>query len=468
MNVIQQWTINSMSEANQILSALADKRVLIVGLGKTGLSCARFLNKHNIEVAITDSRENPPGLEVLQAELPDIAVFVGSFQPGVFERADCIIVSPGVSVHELHIQAARARGAEIIGDIELFARLAEAPILAITGSNGKSTVTTLLGEMVRMAGLNVAVGGNLGTPALDLLEQPVPDFYVLELSSFQLETTYSLNAMVATLLNVSEDHMDRYASLDDYVQAKTRIFSGSGAVVLNKDDEAVISLRSELSASHSIAVFTLGKPEADEFGVCKNDGQQWLCFGNQMLMQVSELKIKGTHNVANALAALAMGKAAGLDMQAMLKTLQAFPGLPHRTQWVINVNGVDWFNDSKATNVGATEAAINGINTNNLILIAGGQGKGQDFLPLKEPVREKVKAVILLGEDGQHIGEFLNEVTNVHYVASMQEAVQLAAELACPGDVVLLSPACASFDMFTGYEDRGQQFINAVQEVVES
>jgi len=454
-----------MSEANQILTALANKRVLIVGLGKTGLSCARFLNRHGVEVAITDSRETPPGLEVLQQELPDIAVFVGSFQAEVFERADYIIVSPGVSVQELHIQAASARGAEVVGDVELFARLAEAPVLAITGSNGKSTVTTLLGEMVRLSGLNVAVGGNLGTPVLDLLEQPVPDFYVLELSSFQLETTYSLNAKAATLLNVSEDHMDRYAGFDDYLLAKTRVFNGNGVVVLNKDDENVISLRGRLEKEHEISVFTLEKPEAGEFGVCTNDDELWIYFGEQALLPVSKLKIKGKHNVANALAALALGKAAGLDVDAMLNTLLIFPGLPHRTEWIANINGVDWFNDSKATNVGAAQAAINGIDANKLVLIAGGQSKGQDFSPLRETVSGKVKTVILLGEDSQLIGDVLKDVTDIKYAESMKEAVQLAVDSANPEDVVLLSPACASFDMFNGYEDRGQQFVNAVKEV---
>lgn len=457
-----------MSDANQTLAALANKRVLIVGLGKTGLSCARFLNKQGIEVAITDSRENPPYLEILQNELPGIAVFVGAFQPEVFERADCIVVSPGVSVKELHIQAAQSRGAEVIGDIELFARLAEAPVLAITGSNGKSTVTTLLGEMVRLSGLNVAVGGNLGTPALDLLEQPVPDFYVLELSSFQLETTYSLNAKAATLLNISEDHMDRYASLDDYLQAKTRIFSGNGVVVLNKDDEKVIQLKNNLQNEHEVIEFTLEKPTAGEFGVCQNQQQQWLCFGEQTLLPVSKLKIKGKHNVANALSALALGKAAGLDMQVMINTLQVFPGLPHRTEWVANINGVDWFNDSKATNVGAAQAAINGLEVNNLVLIAGGQGKGQDFSPLKDTVSGKVATTILLGEDGHLIGDALNDVTNVVYVTTLKQAVQVAADSAHAGDAVLLSPACASFDMFNGYEDRGQQFVAAVKEVAAS
>lgn len=457
-----------MSEANQTLTALANKRVLIVGLGKTGLSCVRFLNKHGVEVAVTDSRQHPPGLEVLQQEFPDIAVFVGSFQAEVFERAECLIVSPGVSIQELHIQAACARGAEVIGDVELFARLAEAPVLAITGSNGKSTVTTLLGEMVRMSGLNVAVGGNLGTPVLDLLEQPVPDFYVLELSSFQLETTSSLNARAATLLNVSEDHMDRYLNLDDYLQAKTRIFNGTGTAVLNKDDQRVIGLRDELIQAHEVSVFTLQTPEADEYGVREKDSDSWICFGEQTLLPVSKLRIKGKHNVANALAALALGKSIGLPMDVMLKTLQVFPGLPHRTEWVANINGVDWFNDSKATNVGAAQAAIHGMDANNLILIAGGQGKGQDFSPLRDTISGKVKAVILLGEDAKVIENTLNDLVDIKFVANMKEAVQLAADLANPGEVVLLSPACASFDMFDDYEDRGQQFINSVKEVVTS
>lgn len=453
---------DSMSNA---ITALTNKRVLIVGLGKTGLSCARFLNKRGVEVAVTDSRENPPGLESLQQELPDMAVFVGAFSQEVFERADVLIVSPGVSVNELHIQAAQARGAEVIGDVELFSRIAEASVLAITGSNGKSTVTTLLGEMVRASGLNVAVGGNLGTPVLDLLEQPVPDFYVLELSSFQLETTSSLNAKAATLLNISEDHMDRYNSLEDYIEAKTRIFSGDGVVVLNKDDEQVIKLKKCLKNSHEVIEFTLAKPLTDEFGVCDKDNQQWLCIADKNLLPVSRLKIKGKHNIANALAALALGQAAGLSMDAMLHTLEVFPGLPHRTQWVASINGVDWFNDSKATNVGAAQAAINGIEARHLILIAGGQGKGQDFMPLKETVKEKVSTVILMGEDRQLLEKALADSTEMIIVNSMNEAVNKAASIAQKGDVVLLSPACASFDMFSGYEERGNVFIKAVKEV---
>lgn len=453
---------NSMSNA---ITALADKRVLIVGLGKTGLSCARFLSKRGIEVAVTDSRDNPPGLESLKQELPDIAVFVGAFSQEVFERADVLIVSPGVPVNELHIQAARARGAEIIGDVELFARIAEAPVLAITGSNGKSTVTTLLGEMVRASGLNAAVGGNLGTPVLDLLEQPVPDFYVLELSSFQLETTSSLNAKAATLLNISEDHMDRYNSLDDYLIAKTRIFSGEGVVVLNKDDEQVIKLKERLKESHQVVEFTLGKPLPGEFGVCDKGNQQWLCIANENLLPTNKLKIKGKHNVANALAALTLGQAAGLPMDNMLQALQVFPGLPHRTQWVANINGVDWFNDSKATNVGAAQAAINGIEARHLVLIAGGQGKGQDFTPLKATVKERVSTVILLGEDRHLLEKALDGSAEIFVVDSMNEAVSKAASITQQGDVVLLSPACASFDMYSGYEERGNVFIRAVNEV---
>lgn len=462
MNVIQEMISNPMSDA---ITALANKRVLIVGLGKTGLSCARFLNKRGIEVAVIDSRNNPPGLEVLQQELPDIAVFVGTFSTEVFERADVLIVSPGVSVNELQIQAAVSRGAEIIGDVELFARLAEAPIIAITGSNGKSTVTTLLGEMVRMSGFSAEVGGNLGTPVLDLLEQPVPDFYVLELSSFQLETTSSLNARASTLLNISEDHMDRYNSLEDYVQAKTRIFSGNGIVVLNKDDEHVISLKETLQTSHEIVEFTLGKPVDGGFGICQKDNQSWLCSGSKTLLPVKKLRIKGKHNIANALAALALGQAIGLPMDGMLNSVQTFPGLAHRTEWVANINDVDWFNDSKATNVGAAQAAINGIEASNLILIAGGQGKGQDFSPLYETVNKKVSTVILIGEDSSVLKRELEGSAEIILANSMVEAVNEARKRAQPGDVVLLSPACASFDMFSGYEERGKAFINAVNEV---
>ncbi len=449
------------------MDTLSHKRVLIVGLGKTGLSCARYLSEHRIEVAVTDSREHPPALDELQEFYPDIAVFVGGFNSEAFKRATCLIVSPGISLREPLISEARARGVEIIGDIELFARNVDAPVIAITGSNGKSTVTTLLGEMAQVAGLDVRVGGNIGVPALDLLHEPHPDLYILELSSFQLETTESLNARAAVILNISEDHMDRYSNLNDYTAAKAKVYYGSGTLVVNLDDEAVMATANLVRKGRDLVGFTEKKPLENQFGICIDNEQEYLCYENELLLAVSELKIKGKHNVVNALAALALGKEVNIPLDAMIVALKKFTGLPHRSQWVAEKNGVAWYNDSKATNVGAAIAAINGIDANGIILIAGGQAKGQDFSPLKNVVKDKVKHLLLLGEDAELINNELSAYTDVVFVKDLMQAVTKANEMAVAGNVVLLSPACASFDMFSGYEQRGETFIQAVSEVLQ-
>jgi len=443
---------------------LSHKRVLIVGLGKTGFSCARYLSEHGIEVAITDSRKHPPALDELQESYPDVAIFVGGFNSAAFKRATCLIVSPGISLREPLIAEARARGAEIVGDIELFARNANAPVVAITGSNGKSTVTSLLGNMAKAAGLDVRVGGNIGVPALDLLHDPRPDLYVLELSSFQLETTESLNACAAAILNISEDHMDRYHDLNDYTSAKAKVYYGTGTLIVNLDDERVMATANLIRQGRDLLGFTDGKPAVNQFGVCNDSNKEFLCYENELLLPVSELKIKGKHNIVNALAALALGREANIPMAAMIAGLKDFTGLPHRSQWIAEDNGVAWYNDSKATNVGAAIAAINGIQANKIILIAGGQGKGQDFSPLKEVVKNKVKHLILLGEDAEHLNAELKNYTEVSLVDDISQAVNKANEIAESGDAVLLSPACASFDMYSGYEQRGDAFVTAVKE----
>lgn len=455
------------SESINSMKGLSHKRVLVVGLGKTGLSCACYLSGKGIEVAITDSREHPPALDELQEKHPDMAIFVGGFNAEAFERATCLIISPGVSLREPLIAEARARGAEIIGDIELFARNANAPVIAITGSNGKSTVTSLLGEMAKASGMDVRVGGNIGVPALDLLHDPRPDLYVLELSSFQLETTESLNACAAAILNISEDHMDRYHNLNDYTAAKAKVYYGTGTLIVNLDDAAVMATAKLTRQGRDLIGFTAHTPNENEFGICTKDKQEFLCYGTDKLISVAELKIKGKHNVVNALAALALGKEASIPLDGMLLALKEFSGLPHRSQWVAEKNGVTWFNDSKATNVGAAIAAINGTEANEIILIAGGQSKGQDFSPLKEVVKNKVKHLILLGEDAELLNSELEDYTEVDFVADMTQAVTKANNIAVRGDEVLLSPACASFDMYSGYEQRGEVFIAAVKEVLQ-
>lgn len=438
-------------------------RILIVGLGTTGLSCARFLYARGArDITVTDSRSNPPGLEQLKKEFPEIAVFVDGFAVEAFQQADSLVVSPGVSINEPLIMAARSRGCDVLGDIEIFARLVSAPVIAITGSNGKSTVTSLVYNMGKEAGLKVAIGGNIGVPVLDLIDDDI-ELYVFELSSFQLETTSSLNATAAVILNISEDHMDRYDDFSDYTAAKFRIYHGEGKLVINRDDENVIGTETLTSKGRGSIGFTLEQPMNQDFGLCLRENTSWLCQGNDYLLAESALKIKGKHNTANALAALALGYVMNFPMNTMLAALKKFPGLEHRCQWVGNYNNVDWFNDSKATNVGAAVAAIEGLDVEKIILIAGGQGKAQDFSLLRKAVEVSCRYVILLGEDAERLNSALGEIVEVIIVASMEQAVTKAALLASPGDAVLLSPACASFDMFSGYAERGHCFMDAVK-----
>ncbi|KPK56069.1 MAG: UDP-N-acetylmuramoylalanine--D-glutamate ligase [Thiotrichales bacterium SG8_50] len=448
---------------NTAAQDLSGKRALVVGLGKTGLSCAHYLHRCGAEVAVTDSRSDPPGLLDLRERLPDVAVFVGGFAADAFARSDLVVLSPGVPVREPLVQEALQRGVEVVGDIELFARAADAPVVAITGSNGKSTVTTLVGEMARACGWSVRVGGNLGTPALDLLAEQAPQLYVLELSSFQLETTRSLNAIAAVVLNVSADHMDRYDSLQEYAAAKAHIFTGGGALVVNADDPVVMGMLAGIDPKRRVLRFSLTSAEGDTYGVHTVNGRTWLCQGGSDILPVDELRIAGLHNVANALAALALGDAAGLEREATLQTLRSFPGLPHRSQWVADIDGVAWYDDSKGTNVGATLAALQGIPGDKVVLIAGGLGKGADFTPLRAPLLQRGRALVLIGQDAAAIAAAVADAVPVLTATTMEEAVAEARRLAMPGDCVLLSPACASFDMFRNYEHRGEVFCQAVR-----
>lgn len=434
---------------------------VIVGLGKTGLSCARYLAKRGEYFVVVDSRDAPPGLAELCREFPHAPLFLGGFDHGVLARGQRLIVSPGVALADPAIATALRDSAEAIGDIELFARAARAPVVAVTGSNGKSTVTTLVGEMIRDAGLEARVGGNLGTPALDLLADEEPDFYVLELSSFQLETTRSLNAAVAVVLNISPDHMDRYHDVSEYAAAKQRIYRGDGVIAINADDPLVVAMAAA-TQRRRVVHFSLSEPAQGDFGVRELDGQPCLAKGAEILMPAAELRIEGQHNIANALAALALGETVGVPMASMLTTLRCFAGLPHRTQWIATRDGVRWYNDSKGTNVGATLAALQGM-SGKVVLIAGGLGKGQDFTPLKAVAATKARAVVLMGQDALVIERALARVVPVVHARDMDEAVERAAHLAQEGDTVLLSPACASFDMFKGYDHRGEVFTAAVR-----
>ena len=438
---------------------------LIVGLGQTGLSVARHLQAQGIAFAVVDSRSEPPGKDELQANYPQAAYRFGEFSGAAdwFGHAQTLVVSPGIAVATPEIAAAAQRGADIIGDIELFVRAAKAPVIAITGSNGKSSVTTLVDLMARSAGMTSIAGGNLGLAALDALEQPVPDLYVMELSSFQLETTQSLRALAAVVLNLSEDHMDRYATYADYVAAKQVIYQGCRHAVVNRDDPVVMEM---LPANVSTVSFGLDEPGEGQYGLRSQDGKTWLAKGGKLLLDVEAMRLPGKHNQANALAALALGEAAGIPLDGMLLALREFAGLPHRTQWVRERRGVQWFNDSKGTNVGATLAALTGL-SGKTVLIAGGKGKGADFSPLNPAVQEKARAVVLIGEDARLIARNLLGDVPVHMAGSMDEAVKLAAGCARAGDNVLLSPACASFDMFKNYGHRGDVFSELVRGLAE-
>ncbi|MGQ7815488.1 UDP-N-acetylmuramoyl-L-alanine--D-glutamate ligase [Metapseudomonas furukawaii] len=440
----------------------SDQFRIVVGLGKSGMSLVRFLARQGVPFAVADTRANPPELATLQSQYPQVEVRCGELDPDFLGRASELYVSPGLALATPALQEAARRGVKLSGDIELFTRHAKAPIVAITGSNAKSTVTTLVGDMARAAGKRVAVGGNLGTPALDLLADDV-ELYVLELSSFQLETTERLNAEVATVLNVSEDHMDRYADMQAYHLAKHRIFRGARQVVVNRGD----ALSRPLVADQLPCwTFGLNKPDFKAFGLIEEDGEKYLAFQFEKLMSVRELKIRGAHNQANALAALALGHAVGLPFPPMLQALRGFAGLAHRCQWVRELRGVAYYDDSKATNVGAALAAIEGLGADidgKLVLIAGGDGKGADFSGLTAPVARFCRAVVLLGRDAERIAQALGDAVPQVRVSTLDEAVRRCADLAEPGDAVLLSPACASLDMFKNFEERGRLFAQAVE-----
>jgi UDP-N-acetylmuramoylalanine--D-glutamate ligase len=441
-------------------SGIKEYKTLIVGLGKTGLSCARYLASHGVPVAITDTREQPPGLEALKADLPDLALFLGGFEETVFAAAEQLVVSPGVPISEPLIQAAIERGVPVVGDVEIFAQVANAPVAAITGSNGKSTVTTLVGAMAEKAGFRAKVGGNLGDPALDLLDQDA-EMYILELSSFQLETTSTLSPRAAVVLNVSSDHMDRYPSVEAYAKVKSEIYNGAEIGVFNLDDPAVVAM---CRGKESDLLYTLGEPGPNCFGLRTSGDVEWICYEQRQLITSSALLISGRHNLSNALAALAIGSAMGMPEEAMLDALREFDGLPHRTQFVAEQNGVRWYNDSKGTNVGACIAALKGFaGSGKTVLIAGGDAKGADFSPLAPVVEESARAVVLIGRDAPYIEQALKKGTvGILRADSMEQAVAIAAAQVHVGDQVLLSPACASFDMYTGYEQRGEMFMQAV------
>ncbi len=434
---------------------------VIAGLGRSGFSCVRYLREHGWRLAVTDTRADPPQLEQLRRLDPGIPVRTGRLDTALLDEAVCVIASPGLPLDHPFFVEARRRGIEIFGDIELFARAADAPVAGITGTNGKSTVTTLVGRMAARAGIDVRVGGNLGDPALDLLARAEsPGLYVLELSSFQLETTQSLDLKAAAVLNVSPDHLDRYPTLEAYALAKARIFERCDTAVVNLDDPFVAHMP---GAGQRVLGFSLRGAAGADYTVEDRAGP-WLMRRTEPLLPLSALRIRGLHNAANALAALALGEALDVPLAAMCAELQEFPGLAHRTEWIAEIAAVAYVDDSKGTNVGATLAAVNGMQ-GPLVLIAGGEGKNQDFRPLAQAFRGKVRHLVLIGRDAPRLAEALQGVCPIERCETMQDAVTAAARAASPGDTVLLSPACASLDMFRDYAHRGEVFARAVREL---
>lgn len=438
------------------------QHILILGLGNSGLAAARWLAHRGANLRVADTSAAPVNLPRLQQAFPEIAVTLGEFSAADFAWADRIIISPGVPLAHPLIQAAMAQGIMVWGDVELFSQAvpSHTKVIAITGSNGKSTVTSMVAAMCSAADKRTVMAGNIGLPVLDALEDHAEaDVFVLELSSFQLETTYTLNPVAATVLNISEDHLDRYASLDDYAATKARIFDVGGVQVLNRDDARSMAMA---RADRSVLTFGLDAAEGDhEFGL--RDG--YLCRGKRSLMAVSELPLVGLHNVANALAALALCQAMGLPETPLLSALRQFKGLPHRVEWVAEINGISFYDDSKGTNVGATAAALTGM-ANPVVLIVGGEGKGQDFSPLAAAVRQSARAVVQIGRDGQLIADAIAAAgVPILRAEDMTQAVTMAYGQAQPGDAVLLSPACASFDMFKNYAHRAEVFIAAVRQL---
>ena len=434
------------------------RRNVVVGLGKTGLSVARWLAARGEPVAVTDSRAAPPGLDGLKALGGAIEARLGGFDSTLLDGAERIVLSPGVSRAEPIVREALSRGLPVVGDIELFAQAKRAPAVAITGTNGKSTTTMLVAEMAERAGRRVLAGGNLGEPALDLLARPVPELYVLELSSFQLESTASLELAAAAVLNVTPDHLDRYPTFDVYVAAKARIFARAAVAVINLDDATV----SRMPRPDQRRVgFSIRLGDAD-FGLVATRSGPWLARRGQPLLALDEIKLPGLHNAANALAALALGEQLGLELEPMQATLRSFNGLPHRTECVAERHGVRFIDDSKGTNVGATLAAVAGL-SEPLVLIAGGDGKGQDFRPLATAFRGKVRHAVLIGRDRALLQAALAGACTTEFAPDMDAAVAAAARAARPGDLVLLSPACASLDMFRDYAARGDAFAAAAR-----
>ena len=445
---------------------LDNRLTVIVGLGNTGLSCVKYFASTGERVKVVDSRDEPPGLASLIEMYPDVECELGSFNLETFVTAKQLVVSPGISIRSVEIEAAKEAGVAITGDIDIFSKQVAAPIIAVTGSNGKSTVVAMLAEIATKAGKNFGLGGNLDgdnfKPALDLLAEDEKDLYLLELSSFQLETTQNLGAAVGTILNLSADHMDRYEGIDDYQRAKQRIFNGCKQVVINRDDKESSPL---VESDAAVWDFGFGRAGLNGLGVLEEGGDLYLAYQLEKIVSVNELKVFGRHNISNVLAAVALSMAIGIDMNAIKAAITEFSGLPHRCQWVANIDGVDFYNDSKGTNVGATVAAVEGLGehiSGHIVLIAGGIAKGADFAALVPAMNKWGKAVILIGQDAAEMASYFDTEIQTYFANDMPDAARVALQQSAAGDAVLLSPACASFDMFENFQHRGFAFMESV------
>ncbi len=427
---------------------------LILGCGKTGLSCAQFLLDRGHDVEMFDTREAPPLLTDIQGLISHEKVFLKEWDAALIQDKDVIVVSPGISQDEPILQQANHLGIHVIGDIELFYQHANAPIVAITGSNGKSTVTMMLAKMAMAAKMNIAVGGNLGTPALELISEV--DFYILEISSFHLEYVSDFSPAISTVLNISPDHLDRYKNLSEYRGVKERVYRGDGIRIINKDFSDFLPYINK--KSHC---FSARKPKDNEYGLEEKSDGLWLVRGKQEILHADEILLNGKHNMLNAAAAFALGESMGISLDTMQCVARQFQGLPHRVECVIEKNSISWIDDSKGTNVGAAEAAVMGVQ-GNVVLIAGGVAKEKDFSLLVNAMRTKGRVVILLGQDAPLLGKAFCGVVPIVYAEDMMDAVTIAARYAEAGDSVLLSPACASFDMYSNYIERGNAYKAAV------
>ncbi|MEA1888629.1 MAG: UDP-N-acetylmuramoyl-L-alanine--D-glutamate ligase [Pseudomonadota bacterium] len=427
----------------------------VIGLGKSGLATAVFLSRQGLDVDVYDSSNDPVLRQQLKQQLPDVRLHCGSLAVEHWRDDSLLVVSPGVPLSHPDLAPLLATGVRPVGDVELFAQCVQSPVIAITGSNGKSTVTALLGEILQHAGQRVAVGGNIGVPVLELLNDDENDIYVLELSSFQLETTWTLKPAIAVVLNIAADHMDRYQGIEDYIATKAKVYQGSEKMLLNADESSVMQMQ---QSDQESLLFSSAVPEKEQdYGLSTINDAVFLCRGNKVLIAAEDIHLTGLHNLLNVLAAWALASSVGVGDSQIKEAVIAFRGLPHRMELLHIINGVVWINDSKGTNVGASVAALRGLDS-PVVLIAGGIAKDADFAPLREAVEQHVKAVVLIGRDAEKIQEALSDVVTTSQAADMSDAVTQAYALAEPGDVVLLSPACASFDMYQNFEQRGDDF----------